>query len=206
VPIIPLAPGPGEAPTIAPPDRPEMPAGLAAIRVTARGAAADEAARAWLGLYHAGLCAGGTDGLVLDAYAEVPGRDRGLVDPHAELTLARSAAVKRILGRARKWGPLLRGARPTDVHDVECPSADADVTLFVRGPRRFILVRNRSTDRFVRTTVQVPRPTGGAEGERAVEVAAEPGMVGGAVFPIRKGKIALDVDLAPGNASLFEVF
>ncbi len=206
VPIIPVSPRPNDADMQASSNPPDVPPGLAAIPVTARGTTTEDGVRSWLGLYHAGLCAGGTEGVVLDAYAEVPGRQRGLVDRNTGLSLERSAVVKRILSRARKWGPLLRGSRPATVQGVECPSADVRVTLFVHGPRRLLLVRNRSTTRFARTTVHVPRQLGDAAAERAVEVAAEPGVLGGAVFRKRRGKIALDVDLAPGNASLFEVF
>jgi hypothetical protein len=143
---------------------------------------------------------------MLDAYTETPGHERGFVERGGGLTLERSAAVKRILSRARKWGPLLRGAQPSVVPGVDSPGGAVRVTLFTRGQRRFVLVWNPASDRFVRSTVEVASDLGGQPARRAVEVAAEPGRMGGGVFQQRRGKIALDVDLAPGNASLFELF
>ncbi|UCG15782.1 MAG: hypothetical protein JSV19_10850 [Phycisphaerales bacterium] len=180
--------------------------GIMMIPVTGLCDDVDATVRHWLGMYHAGLCAGGTCGVVMDAYAEVPGRQQGLVDRRGRLTVERSAAIKRIVNRAQHWGPLICGAVPEVLHGAECFDEDLRTVLLTRRRRRFILVANTSVTRFVRTRVTLPEQIGRAPAQRAVRVPGDPGVIGGSVAPLRHGEIRLTVDLAPGDANLYELF
>ena len=180
--------------------------GIVLIAISRRIQDADSVAGQWLNLYHAGLSAGGTCGLVVDAYAEVPGRVRGLVDENDRLTVDRAASIKRLVQRASRWGPLLHGMSPSPVTGATTLDPDIRMTLFARDRRRHVLVWNSSTTRFLRTTVSLPDRIGEGIVGRAVEVPGEPGVPGGHVLTPRRGRLDLAVDLAPGDAALYELF
>jgi hypothetical protein len=206
VPVAPVPAPRADRPEVFPESRAGVPGSVAAIPITPLNPTGEDAVTLWLGLYHAAVSGGSTRGVVVDAYAELPGRTRGLVDHNNRLSLVRSAAVKRIVSRARQWGPMLRQAEANTLPGVQSYDDDVVVTLLTRGRRRLVLVWNTSTTRFLRTSVFLPEQVDGRPAERAVEVAGEPGMLGGAVYTKRRGKIDIKVDLAPGNAGLFELF
>jgi hypothetical protein len=165
-----------------------------------------QSVRTWLGMYHAGLSAGATEGLILDAWAEVRGRREGLVDAADSVVVARAAAVKRIIHRAGAWSPRLRGSVVVPLDGWQCHDGNLRVTLFTRQHRRWVLLWNASASRFMRSELSLPAEAGGATATRAVEVPGDPGVVGGRVFDARRGRIAIPVELAPGDAILFELF
>jgi len=122
------------------------------------------------------------------------------------LAVERSAAIKRVVNRARHWGPLICGAVPEGLPGAKCLDEDLCTVLLTRRRRRFVLVFNTSATRFVRTHVALPEHIAGAPAQRVVHVPSDPGVIVGVVATLRHGQIRLTVDLAPGDANLYEVF
>ncbi|MBN1514710.1 MAG: hypothetical protein JXB13_22040 [Phycisphaerae bacterium] len=180
--------------------------GMMMIPVSGRSEDLAESVRTWLGMYHAGLSAGATEGVILDAWAEVRGRQEGLVDAADSVAVARAAAVKRILHRACAWAPHLRGSAVVPLDGWQCYDRNLRVTLFTRQHRRWVLLWNVSASGYSRSEVFLPAEAGGAAADRAVEVPGDPGVVGGRVFDARRGRILVPVELAPGDAMLVELF
>ncbi len=180
--------------------------GMMIIPVSGRSEDLVQSVRTWLGMYHAGLSTGATEGVILDAWAEVRGRREGLVDAADRVAVARAAAVKRILHRAWAWAPCLKGSLIAPLDGWRCYDGNLRVTLYVRQHRRWALVWNASASRYSRSELSLPAEAGGAAVDRAVEVPGDPGVVGGRVFEARRGRIAIPVELAPGDAMLVELF
>jgi hypothetical protein len=157
-------------------------------------------------MYHAGLSAGATEGVILDAWAEVRGRHVGLVDAKDEVAVARAAAVKRIIHRAWAWAPPLRGALAGTLDGWQCHDRGLQVTLFTRQNRRWAMAWNASSERYVRSELSLPAEAGDRSADRAVEVPGDLGRVGGRVYDARRGRITIPLELAPGDAMLFELF
>jgi hypothetical protein len=176
------------------------------IVVRGRRGDAETSVHDWLGLYHAGLAAGFTHGLILDAYIPLPDGRGGVAAKDGALPVAHSAAVKRIVARARRWGPLLHGLRPEALSGAHAYDEDVDVVAFCHGLRRLVLIRNVSATRFIRSHVVLPDGIAGRPVDRVVEVPAEPDAVGGRVVPARRGTIRVPIDLGPGGARLYEAF
>ncbi len=180
--------------------------GMMIIPVSGRSEDLVQSVRTWLGMYHAGLSTGATEGVILDAWAEVRGRREGLVDAADRVAVARAAAIKRILHRAWAWAPCLKGSLIVPLDGWQCYDGNLRVTLFVRQHRRWVLVWNASASRYLRSELSLPAEAGGASVDRAVEVPGDPGVVGGRVFEGRRGRITIPVELAPGDAMLVELF
>ncbi len=180
--------------------------GMMMIPVSGKSEDLVQTVRTWLGMYHAGLSAGGTEGVILDAWAEVRGRREGLVDATEAVAVTRAAAVKRIIYRACAWMTCLGGSTITRLDGWQCRDESLRVTHFVRQHRRWVLLWNASVYRYVRSEMSVPVDIGGVTADRAVEVPGDPGVVGGRVFDARRGRITIPVELAPGDAMLVELF
>jgi hypothetical protein len=160
----------------------------------------------WLNAYHAGLAAGATGGVVFDAYAETPGRRPGLARGDDSEPAERSAAAKQVIDRARRWGPLLRDTSPQPIVQPRVFDDSLRLVLFAKARRRFLMVWNTSAQRFVRGQVSLPETVSKTRVLRAVEVPADPGTIGGRVLEPHRGVIDVAVDLAPGDAMLYELF
>lgn len=178
------------------------------VRVPVGQSAADSTPmlHQWLNTYHAGLAAGATGGVVFDAYAETPGRMHGLAPGDDSRQAERSAAAKEVIDRARRWGPLLLETSPQPITQPRVFDDSLRLVLFAKSRRRFLMVWNTSTERFVRGRVSVPETIAGSRVSRAVEVPGDPGTVGGEVIERHRGGMDLAVDLAPGDATLYELF
>jgi hypothetical protein len=84
--------------------------------------------------------------------------------------------------------------------------ADLTAAALVRGKRRFVLVLNRSMERYARGNVLLPENLGGKAVTRAVEVPPSPAKAAGRVIEPQRGRITLPAALRPGDAALFEIF
>jgi hypothetical protein len=166
----------------------------------------DEAGQRWLGQYHAGLAAGLTGGIVADGFRMVPGRWRGLVEGTDPLSVRESTAIRRITARAANWGPKLRRLVPRPIDPLGHSSERLRAVLFSGTKRRFVLLVNASSDQFLRRTVELPATLATKPVKRAVLVPPEEHIIAGEVVQARGGRLALPVDLAPGDACLWELF
>jgi hypothetical protein len=160
----------------------------------------------WLAKYHAGLAAGLTGGLVLDRFRVVPGQWRALVEGKEPPNVQRSAAVRRISSRAKSWGAKLRRSRPQVIDPLGPASARLKVALFAGAKRRFVLVHNTSTGAFIHQPVSLPVVLAAEPVTRAVLVPPEAHVIAGEVVRPRGDRLTLPLDLAPGDACLWEIF
>lgn len=166
-------------------------------------------ANRWLAKYHAGLAAGLTGGLVIDRFRVLPGRRRALVEGDQPADVRRSAAIRRITSRATCWGPKLRRLQPEVIEPTEPASPGLKVVLFTGSKRRFVLVFNASPSDFIHRAVTLPIGRGELASQpvrRAVLVPPDVHVIAGQVVQPRGNRLALPVDLAPGDACLWEVF
>ena len=166
-------------------------------------------ANPWLAEYHTGLAAGLTGGLVIDRFRVVPGQWRALVEGDQPADVGFSAAIRRITSRATCWGPKLRRLQPQVIEPVEPASPGLKVVLFAGSKRRFVLVFNTSPGDFVHQAVTLPIGRGELASQpvrRAVLVPPDVHVIAGQVVQPRGNHLALPVDLAPGDACLWEVF
>jgi hypothetical protein len=160
----------------------------------------------WLAQFHAGLASGRTAGLVFDRYRRPPGDPRGLVASRGAPGPTDRAAIKHILTRAQQWGPTLYRAVPAPTANTTSDVDDLSAAALVRGKRRFVLVLNRSMERYARGNVLLPESIGGKAVTRAVEVPPSPADAAGRVIEPQRGRITLSAALRPGDAALFEIF
>ena len=143
---------------------------------------------------------------MFDEYRMLPGNWRGMVNGREPLSPQRSAMVKRIAQRAVRWGPLLRGLEASSIALEGLPGRPLRAGLFADGRRRCLLVVNPSVTEFVRGRVTLPNEVAGRPVVRAVGVAVEDDRPVGDVFESRHGGTGIEVDLAPGDAQLYELF
>jgi hypothetical protein len=160
----------------------------------------------WLAKYHTGLAAGLTGGLMIDRFRALPGQWRALVEGDRPAEVRRSAAIRRITSRAARWGPKLRRLAPQDIEPVEQAGKDLRVVLFAGSKRRFVLVFNSSPSDFVHRPVSLPPLLAAKTVRRAVFVPSEGGAKARAVIRPGPDRLTLPLDLAPGDACLWEVF
>jgi hypothetical protein len=160
----------------------------------------------WWRQFHAGLAQGLTGGLAFDQFRGPPDALNALAGPGGSVSVERQAAVKRIAARMRAWGTLLHRL------ELQPPPGPGDVppelglTLFARGPRRLLLLVNGSESRVLRAEVILPKEIGGLPADRLVEIPAEGGLELGTVARAGNEGTRLRLELAPGEARLFEVF
>ena len=172
------------------------------------GESSTDAVRRWLWQFHAALARGLTGGLVIDRYYTIPGRGPALADPDGNVGVERINAVKRMADRMQRWGPMLDRL---DLKSYAAPaSTDAgdmlSVTVFARDRRRLVLVFNPSRSQYLRTTLTLDEVIAGLPATRLVEAPGDARTSLGAVHEARRGRITLPVDIAPGDARLYEVF
>lgn len=159
-----------------------------------------------LARFHGELAAGRTASLVVDRFACAPGDRTGLVSVDTQPTAAKLAAVRGLVGRARRWGPLLYGSRSEVLREASIDDEGASMTAFMRGQRRYVFLYNPSGERYVRGPVAAPASIDGRPVSRLVEVPPTSERVAGEVFESQRGGVTIRVDLRPGDAALFEVF
>ena len=153
----------------------------------------------WRLSYHRGLAAGLTDGVLFSAYRGSTRDRRGLRGASGELPLARRAALKTLTARAARWSARLSGSQVSPAGGMQIATSAASAALFIKGQRRFLLIYNPHTDRFVRDTVHVPRQLAGVRLRRAVDVDTLKR------FPVRRARLSLAVHLKPADAMLLEL-
>jgi hypothetical protein len=164
------------------------------------------AVRAWLRNYHAALLAGRFGGVMFDAYQVLPGRWEAISTGGQRLSPERVTMLKRIVSRAERWRPMLAGLRRQLVSSAFGDHADLSTAVFGDDKRRCLLLVNTSADRFVRTDVSVPADIGSRPIQRAVRVADADAAPAGEVIEARRSMLQFHVDLAPGDAALYELF
>lgn len=156
--------------------------------------------------YHAALTAGQTGGVIVNRFARLPGDPPGLISPDDPLLPAHSTAVAALIQRARCWGPGLYELSATSLNVEKTKSSTLAVTALGRGARRYVLIFNTSTDRFAREEVRLPATIMERTVHRAVEVTPSADRGAGRVIHAQRGRLAIPVELRPGDAALFEVF
>jgi hypothetical protein len=166
----------------------------------------DATIRSWLLRYHRGLARGRTAGLMIDGFRSLPGDDAGLVHEEAPLSPECITMVQRIATRAKRWGRVLADLSPVTVAPLDDSLANVDVAMLASGARRCILITNPSTSDFTRGEVSLPIELHGAPVVRAVEVPPESATVLGDVIRARSDRLVIPVELAPGDAALYELF
>ncbi|MCK4658487.1 MAG: hypothetical protein KAV82_03105 [Phycisphaerae bacterium] len=170
------------------------------------GESSATAVRRWLWRFHAGLSAGLTGGLVIDQYRKVPGQGAALVDWNGNVGVEQINAVKRMAVRMQAWGPILDRL---EVRSFPAPlGADEQcgITLFATGRRRLLLVFNHSRSQCLRGSLTLDEVIAGLPAKRLVEVPDNTALSLGTVTVIRHGGIKLTLDIAPGDARLYEIF
>ena len=160
----------------------------------------------YLAWFHAGLASGQTGGLIVDRYRRPSGDPPGVIAPGEEPSPARAAAIKKLVDRARHWGPRLCRLAAQPVADRGENSTGFQVTALVGERRRYVLVFNPSLDRYGRGEVRLPELIAGVPAARAVEVPPSTSAAAGRVIDARGGRLTIPVTLRPGDAALFEVF
>ncbi len=115
-------------------------------------------------------------------------------------------AVESLLRRANTWGGRLQGfeRQSISLNGVESSSA-LQTALFVRGARRYLFIHNQSSLPF-RRAIRFPSTLDGKPAARAVGIPATSERVAGEVYEARGGELAVQVNLRPGDAALFELF
>jgi len=162
--------------------------------------------RSWLGAFHMGLARGFVGGVVFDTYRSLPGNWDGIVRGSEPPSPERTAMLRRIVSRAKRWCPLLRGLSARRLPDLRTSASDLHATCFRGDKRRFLLIVNASPTRFTRTTVELPSLIERSPVARAVTVSTDEDTTVGAVFRVQRGKLRIPIDLPPGEAELFELF
>lgn len=166
----------------------------------------DAPGRRWLGQYHAGLAAGLTGGLIVDGFDVTPGRWREPGEGTDSSSVRRCTAIRRVIARATTWGPKLRWLTARAVRPLGHGSDRLGVVLFGGPKRRYVMLFNKSPGEFVRRAVQLPATLGSRPVKRAVLVPSEHHVIAGEVVHLRSDRLELPVNLAPGDACLWEVF
>lgn len=165
-----------------------------------------DAKRRMLQQFHDQLESGRCGGLIVDRFFRLPGDPPGLERPDSPLVPAQRSALAELLARAQNWGPRLRGLAPSPGVVSADGGDDLAATLFGDNPVRYALVRNGSADRFLRTEFPLRPPKNENGWGRAVEVPPSGAVPAGRVILAKNGQLTLPVELAPGDAVLYEVF
>jgi hypothetical protein len=158
----------------------------------------------WLGAYHAGLEQGQCGGLLIDRFRSVSYPSEGLVDGDHLPAPAAATAVKRITTRATGWGPRLRGMSPAPVESINVDTVRA--VLMTGHSRRYLLLLNPSTSNFVHAQVLLTVRATRVPVTRAVAVPSDAHALAAEVVANRHGALTFDLNLAPGDAALYEIF
>ncbi|MFQ5489930.1 MAG: hypothetical protein ACE5GE_04335 [Phycisphaerae bacterium] len=161
----------------------------------------------WLARYHAGLAAGLTGGLIVQGFRAVPGTRRGLAGMDDRGGYDVSTGLRRLTDRARQWGPRLRRSHPQPLQSANSVDPALQLVLFVSSKRRLVLLHNTATDRYVRgQALLAPDSTATERVLRAVQVPANALQITGLVIQAKTRGLTLPFDLAPGDATLWELF
>lgn len=164
------------------------------------------------------IYAGWNDGLVIDFAPDSDPQSRHVpqANPDEEIDVgeilaapnprSRMFAVESLLRRANLWGARLQGF---DRQLIPADGLRRDpallTTVFVRDARRYLFLFNQSS-LPVRGPVRFPAVLGGRAVARAVGVPATADRIAGDVFEAHGGELAVQVNLRPGDAALFEIF
>lgn len=166
--------------------------------------------RGWLASFHLGLLRGDCGGVVFDAYRALPGNWHGIVRQNSPPSPERTAMLRRIIARAKRWPGLLAGLEPQPIEVRGALPTEVRTALLTDGKsvagRQYLMVVNTSPTRFVRTTATFSPTTGSAAVTRAVTVTTAEDTMIGQVYPARHGELKIPLQLPPGEAKLFELF
>lgn len=147
---------------------------------------------------HRAIADGATGGVVLDC-----GGGRTESECLAPLD---SAALHRVLDRARAWGGALSGTRPAPLPKGWSVPPGMKAVRLVGPSRELLFVRNSSMTRFARGVVSLPAAGGGGF-SRAMELMPSPSSPAGRVVRAKEGRIDIEIELAlrPADAALFRL-
>lgn len=160
----------------------------------------------WLRDYHLGLALGLTGGLIVEGFRLVPGHEQGMVQGSNRGGYDLLAGMGRITGRASHWGIKLARLTPTELQPLGVVSRDLKTMIFQGGKRRYIMLINASTERYIRGTADLPSVIDDLATKRAVQVSPNSDTISGRVVQPSTRRLSLPFDLAPGDAELWELF
>lgn len=124
----------------------------------------------------------------------------------ASTTRSRVFAVESLLSRARLWGARLQGFDRQLIRPDGLRRDSAVLTaVFERDARRYLFLFNQSSQP-VRGPIRLPAMLGSRPVLRAVGIPATADRIAGDVFEVRGPELAVNVNLRPGDAALFELF
>jgi hypothetical protein len=152
-------------------------------------------------LHLTSLAAGFVDGVVFFRYHADERPDTGLATANHAMPPERTAAVRRIIERAKTWGPMLKQSRPSPLV-LRTENARLRPKLFVGAKRRFLLVFNPDLATFGYDTVYVPTIVHGRPVARAVNVDQPKRFLATG----STAEIAIELRLRPGDGCLLELF
>ena len=178
---------------------------MAVISATIPPADSDESIRErWLANLNDALTLGRTGGLLFDRFRAAGGDGPMMIGDANPPTPATLAAVRQSVDRIRAWAPRLMGLERQSWESGE--EGGGRLTIFSGEKRRYVLVSNDSSDRYLRGAVRLPVQIDDRPVRRAVEVPPSPHPVPGEVFENRGGQVTVRVELRPRDATLFEIF
>jgi len=176
------------------------PAVVDASMIAAKGVASPK--QQLLGQYHAALSGGLDGGLVVSGWQH----DDTPQGQRFDSLPAPRAAVAALLDRAKRWGPRLVGSKVV-TNDASASCAPCfRLTTFLRGERRYLLIFNPAPDHSARGELRIPARFADGMIQRAVEIPGEDTPTPGNVYHVAHGRIAIALELTPGDAKLFEIF
>lgn len=152
--------------------------------------------------YHAGVCNGKTDGVVV----QIRGERFDDASNRGYLLQEQRAGLRTLIDRVRRWGPHLHGADVGEVETIELKPPFLRAVLLTNGVGRHLLLFNRSRTRYARGWVRVSGLVGSRPVVRAVEVPALANRLNSGVYHARRERLTLPIRLRPGDAALFELF
>lgn len=160
-----------------------------------------------LSSFHDKVTAGLTGGLLLDGLFTLPGEPASLLSSHHRDRVATRAAVKALLQRAEAWSSHISNARVRRLSRPEESQSISELTwtLLESQGRSHLIVHNTALDSFQRMTPRLETIRALDRFDRAVEV-NQSSVRPGNVFMRNHTGWLLRLDLAPGDAALFELF
>ncbi len=172
----------------------------------------DDAVDEWLRCYHRALAAGQNAALLFDPFrSNIPGWE-SIIGPDGRVPPKRASAIKRLILRARKWGPRLRATTPRPIEFDSPDPPPVEIVLLTGPKRRYLLIINQSLTAFVRHPITVPAAFLSPErkrraaARRLVSVPIDERTVLGDVSQVHHGRVTLKTNLPPADARLYEIF
>lgn len=162
--------------------------------------------RTWLLDYHMALIGGRTAGVLFHPYRPGSGSAGGIVQADQPPSAPRAAMIKQIALRARHWHSFLDGLDEPPIELTDLGDAPVRAAILFGGNRSCLMIVNPSIDRFVRGKIEIPTDVTNPPTTRAVQAPAADQSPVGAVIEAVGTRLSIPLELAPGDAALYELF